>query len=51
MRHPKVIPSENASPARTEGSRRENLKVTSSGSFDFAQDDGHGQSPHLDQLS
>jgi len=45
MRHPKVIPSE------VEGSRRENSKVTSSGSFDFAQDDGHVQSPHLDQLS
>jgi hypothetical protein len=45
MRHPKVIPSE------VEGSRRENLKVTSSGSFDVAQDDGHVQSPHLDQLS
>jgi len=45
MRHPKVIPSE------VEGSRRENLKVTPSGSFDFAQDDGHVQSPHLDQLS
>ena len=45
MRHPKVIPSE------VEGSRRENLKVTSSGFFDFAQDDGHVQSPHLDQLS
>ena len=45
MRYPKVIPSV------VEGSRRENSKVTSSGSFDFAQDDGHGQSPHLDQLS
>jgi len=31
-----VIPSENASPARTEGSRRETLKLTSPGFFDSA---------------
>jgi N6-L-threonylcarbamoyladenine synthase len=37
---PKVfIPSENASPARTEGSRHESLKITSSGSLDLARDD------------
>ena len=29
-----VVPSENASPARTEGFRRETFKITSSGSFD-----------------
>ena len=38
--HELVIPSENASPARTEGSRREIFKVTSTGSLDFARDDG-----------
>src|SRR5438552_2052256 len=37
-----VIPSENASPARTEGSRRETFKITSTGSFDSAQDDRIG---------
>jgi len=31
-----VIPSENASPARTEGSRRETVKLTLSGSFGSA---------------
>jgi N6-L-threonylcarbamoyladenine synthase len=37
---PKVfIPSKNASPARTEGSRHESLKVTSPGSLDLARDD------------
>jgi N6-L-threonylcarbamoyladenine synthase len=37
---PKVfIPSKNASPARTEGSRHESLKITSSGSLDLARDD------------
>jgi N6-L-threonylcarbamoyladenine synthase len=37
---PKVfIPSENTSPARTEGSRHESLKITSSGSLDLARDD------------
>jgi glyoxalase family protein len=35
-----VIPSENAGPARTEGSRRESFKVTSSGSLGFARGDG-----------
>jgi tRNA dimethylallyltransferase len=35
-----VIPSETAGPARTEGSRRETFKVTSSGYLDPARDDG-----------
>jgi tRNA dimethylallyltransferase len=35
-----VIPSVTASPARTEGSRREIFKVTSPGSLDSARDDG-----------
>jgi hydroxymethylbilane synthase len=37
--HELVIPGENASPARTEGYRREIFKVTSTGSLDFARDD------------
>jgi hypothetical protein len=44
MRHPHcVIPSENASPARTDGSRHEILTVTaraSSTPLRFAQNDG-----------
>jgi hypothetical protein len=35
-----VIPSENASPARTEGSRAAIFKVTSAGCLDFARHDG-----------
>jgi tRNA dimethylallyltransferase len=35
-----VIPSETARRARTEGSRRETFKATSSGSLDSARDDG-----------
>ena len=34
--HELVIPGENASPARTEGYRREIFKVTSTGSLDSA---------------
>ena len=37
--HFAVIPSENASPAQTEGSRCASLKVTSSGSLGFRSDD------------
>ena len=37
-----VIPSENASPARTEGSSRETFKVSSTGSRDVARDDRIG---------
>jgi cysteine desulfurase len=34
-----VIPSENATPARSEGSRHESFKATSTGSLDCARDD------------
>jgi glyoxalase family protein len=40
---PPVIASENASPTWTEGSRGESFKVTSSGSLDYARDNGVGQ--------